>query len=147
MNKEQNAYEQLTKGIKIYVNKEVDSAKFDKTYIGRITTINSNNTYSVEINTLIYDNIKTMGGECELNEMVKIKAPQNNMNNMYIEKYSGGGGGEIPIATTETLGGIIVGKGLKVNEDGTLDVMIKQGYFMFNCRGFVGGLFGNGVFA
>lgn len=46
----------------------------------------------------------------------------------YEEIPSGGGPSEIPIATKETLGGVIVGEGLEVDDDGKIKVLIIKSH-------------------
>ncbi len=60
---------------------------FDKTYDGRIVAVNSDGTYNVVINNVTYENLKTKGGTCTVNEIVDVLAPQNNFNNIRIQKY------------------------------------------------------------
>lgn len=85
MNKYEEAVRQLQKGIETYVDKKISETKFDKTYIGIITAITDNNTYSVNVKNVIYNNVPVAGNAvCKLNEIVKVLVPMNNFNNMFI---------------------------------------------------------------
>lgn len=86
MNKYENAVEQLKNGITTYIDKKVENVPFDRTFTALITKVSSNNTYSVLLNGVEYNNIRTIGGYCYINETVKVVVPQNNYNNMYILK-------------------------------------------------------------
>lgn len=86
MDKNKNAVEQLKEGISVYVDKKLDNIPFDRTFTALITKVSSNNTYSVLLNGVEYNNIRTIGGSCYINETVKVVVPQNNYNNMYILK-------------------------------------------------------------
>lgn len=90
-NKNERAVDQLKKGIQFYVDKKIDNANLDKTVNAIINKVNENETYNILINGVEYLNIKTIGGKCELNEVVKVLIPQNNYNLMTILK---GGHGE-----------------------------------------------------
>lgn len=85
MNKYEEAVRQLQKGIETYVDKKISETKFDKTYIGIITAITDNNTYSVNVKNVVYNNVPVAGNAvCKLNEIVKVLVPMNNFNNMFI---------------------------------------------------------------
>lgn len=85
MNKYEEAVRQLQKGIETYVDKKISETKFDKTYIGIITAITDNNTYSVNIKNVVYNNVPVAGNAvCKLNEIVKVLVPMSNFNNMFI---------------------------------------------------------------
>lgn len=85
MNKYEEAVRQLQKGIETYVDKKISETKFDKTYIGIITAITNNNTYSVNVKNVVYNNVPVAGNAvCKLNEIVKVLVPMSNFNNMFI---------------------------------------------------------------
>lgn len=85
MNKYEEAVKQLQKGIETYVDKKISETKFDKTYIGIITAITDNNTYSVNVKNVVYNNVPVAGNAvCKLNEIVKVLVPMSNFNNMFI---------------------------------------------------------------
>lgn len=93
MDKEKRAYDELVKGLQRYIDHCVDNSGYDKTY----TAIIKNKTvrgYTIMLNGNIYDNVQSFGGECKVNETVRVLIPQNNFNNMFILK--GGVGGDIP---------------------------------------------------
>lgn len=86
MDKDEKAYNQLLKGIELYVNECIKNSGFDKTFIGLIEEIKPNNQYDITINDITYSNIKTIGGTCKIGEVVKVLVPQNNFSNMFILK-------------------------------------------------------------
>ena len=85
MDKYTNAVEQLKYGIKDYVNKRLDDITCDKTYSALVVN-KSNDGYDIVLNGVKYNKIKTIGGYCNINEIVKVLVPQNNYNNMFILK-------------------------------------------------------------
>lgn len=90
MNKYEEAVYQLQKGIEAYVDKKISETKFDKTYVGVIVDRNKDNTYSVNIKNVVYNNILVAGNlECQPNETVRVLVPMNNFNNMFIIKMNG----------------------------------------------------------
>lgn len=85
MNKFERAFDQLQKGIQSYVTKVVENAPFDKTIVGVVDSISSNNLYDVTIDRKQYTNLTCMfKGVINIGDAVKIKIPQNNTNLMYI---------------------------------------------------------------
>lgn len=86
MDKNANAVEQLKTGIKNYIDKKADEIPCDKTFTALVTKVSSNGFYSVSLNGVEYNNIRTIGGTCKVNESVKVLVPQNNYNNMFILK-------------------------------------------------------------
>ena len=66
------------------LDKKISETKFDKTYIGIITAITDNNTYSVNVKNVVYNNVPVAGNAvCKLNEIVKVLVPMSNFNNMF----------------------------------------------------------------
>ena len=86
MDKYENAVEQLKSGIKTYIDKKTIEIPCDRTFTALVTKINQNGTYEILLNGVKYNNIKTIGGTCYVNETVKVLVPQNNYNNMFILK-------------------------------------------------------------
>lgn len=86
MDKNANAVEQLKNGIKTYIDKKADEIPCDKTFTALVTKVSSNGFYSISLNGVEYNNIRTIGGTCKVNESVKVLVPQNNYNNMFILK-------------------------------------------------------------
>lgn len=86
MDKYTNAVEQLKYGIKDYVNKRLDDITCDKTYSALVVNKYNDNSYDIILNGVKYNKIKTIGGYCDVNEIVKVLVPQNNYNNMFILK-------------------------------------------------------------
>ena len=95
MEKDKIAYEQLLQGIQSYVNKCLEESNRDITTTGKIVEVVEDGGYTVEINGGQYSDIDTIGGECALNEMVKVVMPQGQYNNMFILKGGSGSGGSI----------------------------------------------------
>ena len=90
--KDKNAYKQLLQGIQSYVNKCLAESDRDITTTARVVGT-KNGLYIVEINGVQYSDVDTIGGTCDVNEMVKVMIPQGQYNNMFILK--GGSGGSI----------------------------------------------------
>ena len=93
--REKNAYDQLLQGVQSFVKKCVTESNRDITTTARIVSVQSDGSYNIDLNGVEYKNIDTIGGECALNEMVKVMIPQGQYNNMFIlkggETNSGGG--------------------------------------------------------
>ena len=93
--REKNAYDQLLQGVQSFVKKCVNESNRDITTTARIVSIQSDGSYNIDLNGVEYKNIDTIGGECTLNEMVRVVIPQGQYNNMFIlkggETNSGGG--------------------------------------------------------
>lgn len=81
---EKNAYEQLLKGIELYVKKCINDANFDLTYNATIKKVNADNTYDIILNRIEYKNVRTIGGVCKQNEVVKVLIPQKQFSDMVI---------------------------------------------------------------
>ena len=111
MEKDKIAYEQLLQGIQSYVNKCLGESNRDITTTGKIVEVVEDGGYTVEINGVQYSDIDTIGGECALNEMVKVVIPQGQYNNMFILKGDSGD--------------ITTGKIVEVVEDGGYTVEIN----------------------
>ena len=73
----------------------------------------------------IYANIGVDADKVEINESMnlaeKIVEIDNKINNIEVGIY------ELPIASEETLGGVKIGNGLEIMEDGTLNCTMKGG--------------------
>ena len=93
--REKNAYDQLLQGVQSFVKKCVNESNRDITTTARIVSIQSDGSYNIDLNGVEYKNIDTIGGECTLNEMVRVVIPQGQYNNMFILKGGSGGGGSI----------------------------------------------------
>lgn len=90
--REKNAYDQLLQGVQSFVKKCVNESNRDITTTARITSVQSDGSYNIDLNGVEYKNIDTIGGECTLNEMVRVVIPQGQYNNMFILKGGGGNG-------------------------------------------------------
>ena len=95
MEKDKIAYEQLLQGIQSYVNKCLGESNRDITTTGKIVEVVEDGGYTVEINRVQYSDIDTIGGECALNEIVRVVIPQGQYNNMFILKGGSGSGGSV----------------------------------------------------
>ena len=95
MEKDKIAYEQLLQGIQSYVNKCLGESNRDITTTGKIVEVVEDGGYTVEINGVQYSDIDTIGGECALNEIVRVVIPQGQYNNMFILKGGSGSGGTV----------------------------------------------------
>ena len=94
--REKNAYDQLLQGVQSFVKKCVNESNRDITTTARIVSIQSDGSYNIDLNGVEYKNIDTIGGECTLNEMVRVVIPQGQYNNMFILKGGSGGGSITP---------------------------------------------------
>ena len=93
--REKNAYDQLLQGVQSFVKKCVNESNRDITTTARIISIQSDGSYNIDLNGVEYKNIDTIGGECTLNEMVRVVIPQGQYNNMFILKGGSDSGGSI----------------------------------------------------
>lgn len=147
MDKNENAYKELIKGIQDYTKECLDNGGYDRTYTALVKEIKPQG-YSVLLGGQLYENVKTIGGDCVVNETVKVVIPQNNFGNMFILKggtSSGGGGtsgavssvnnkvGDV-ILTAEDVGALpntykskIDLWDLLVNQDGSLTLQYNGG--------------------
>ena len=115
MNKNEKAKIELQKGIEIAIQKAINDAPFDKIETGIIKGV-TNNGYTVLINKVLYYNIKTIGGSCIINEVVKVVTPQNQSNNMFILKSSNGSSGGNVNSVNGKVGDVV----LNANDVGAL---------------------------
>ncbi len=121
MRKIEKYMDYLVDGIKAYVDNKINKANFDKTENGQIVAINSNSTYNVKVGKNIYTNVKTLGGICVLNEIVKVVSPQNQPSNMFISKNGS------TQATSSVLGGVYVDTELSGESENPIqNKIIKQ---------------------
>lgn len=100
--REKNAYDQLLQGVQSFVKKCVNESNRDITTTARITSVQSDGSYNIDLNGVEYKNIDTIGGECTLNEMVRVVIPQGQYNNMFILK----GGSSGSTTTTPSVSGV-----------------------------------------
>lgn len=89
-----------------------------KIYTAIVTAIADNNTCSVRVNGKTHSGIAYYGDAPSLNKSYRIFCPNGSMNQAFIIT----GGGSLPIASADTLGGIKVGAGLSISDQGTLSV-------------------------
>lgn len=89
-----------------------------KIYTAIVTAVADNNTCSVRVNGKTHSNIAYYGDAPTVNKSYRVFCPNGSMNQAFIIT----GGGALPIASADTLGGIKVGAGLSISEQGTLSV-------------------------
>ena len=87
-----------------------------KIYTAIVTAIGNNNTCSVKANGKTHSNITYYGETPSINKSYRVFCPNGSMNQAFIIT----GGGALPIASADVLGGIKVGAGLSISEQGTL---------------------------
>ena len=87
-----------------------------KIYTAIVTAIGNNNTCSVKANGKTHSNITYYGEMPSINKSYRVFCPNGSMNQAFIIT----GGGALPIASADVLGGIKVGAGLSISEQGTL---------------------------
>lgn len=106
--------EELLQSIDILAQNAVkDSVKI---YTAIVTAVGDNNTCSIRANGKTHSNIAYYGEKPSINKSYRVFCPNGSMNQAFIIT----GGGALPIASADTLGGIKVGAGLSVSEQGTL---------------------------
>lgn len=89
MSDNKQASNAILKGIKHLIDKEIENLPIDKTFTGLIKEVKEDNLYNVLIQGKIYTNIPSIFDGLNINETVKIKVPQNQYSQMYIEgKYN-----------------------------------------------------------
>ena len=96
---------EILKAIEYVVDSKLRRASFDKTYTGVIVGVNGDGTYGVQINGVIYNNIRSVAEAISINDTVRVVYPQNNPNNMYILNNNanyGGGAIVVDSALSET---------------------------------------------
>ena len=87
-----------------------------KIYTATVTAIADNNTCSVRVNGKTHSGVAYYGEKPSINKSYRVFCPNSSMNQAFINT----GGGALPIASSDTLGGIKVGAGLSISEQGTL---------------------------
>ena len=106
--------EELLQSIDILAQNAVkDSVKI---YTAIVTAVGSNGTCSVRVNGKTHSNIAYYDDVPTVNKSYRVFCPNGSMNQAFIIT----GGGALPIASADTLGGIKVGAGLSISEKGTL---------------------------
>ena len=94
-----------------------------KIYTAIVTAVADNNTCSVRVNGKTHSNIAYYGDVPSVNKSYRVFCPNGSMNQAFIIT-GGGSSGEsaytLPIASADVLGGIKVGAGLSISEQGTL---------------------------
>ena len=95
---------EILKAIEYVVDSKLRRASFDKTYTGVIVGVNGDGTYGVQINGVIYNNIRSVAEAISINDTVRVVYPQNNPNNMYILNNNANyGGGAIVVDSALSL--------------------------------------------
>lgn len=86
----------LLKSIQTIVDKEVESASFDKTRQAQVIGNNADGTYTVRLDGVLYNNVSSYPKSVSITEgsVVKIVTPSNQPSQMYIITPKGGGGGD-----------------------------------------------------
>lgn len=108
--------EELLQSIDILAQNAVKNSV--KIYTALVTAVGDNNTCSVKANGKTHSNIAYYGEKPTVNKSYRVFCPNGSMNQAFIIT----GGGALPIASADTLGGIKVGAGLSISEQGTLSV-------------------------
>lgn len=110
---EKNASNAILKGVKYLISRELEKYPSDKTFTGLILNIKEDNLYDVLVQGKKYTNVPSMFKGIKVNDTVKIKSPQNQYSNMYIEgklnmniENSSGGG----VVTSDVYWRDIIGK-------------------------------------
>lgn len=81
----------IIKAIQVYVDNSIKNASFDRTRTGIIVNRNPNNTYTIKMDGLEYNNVKSSSTDVfEVGDIVKISIPNNQPSQMYIDKTKNG---------------------------------------------------------
>lgn len=76
----------LWEALQVLVPDAIKTAPFDKTIKGKIIKNYGDGTYDVLINNITYSKIKYINSTLALMSGVWVRIPQNNLNDMYIER-------------------------------------------------------------
>lgn len=81
----------LLKSIQTIVNKEVESASFDKTRQAQIITNNNDGTYTIRLDGVLYNNVLAYPytDVLSVGDVVKVCIPSNQTSHMYIKSSQG----------------------------------------------------------
>ena len=134
-----NAIESRIKTIAQQVYKEVPN---DKEVEGLVISKNSQNQYTIKINNATYTNImqERSLGEIKPNTIVKVKVPNNQMNNAYIcgvvdgtiSVYSEGGGAGTAVNVIDNLDSTSTTEALSANQGRILNNKIGENQTLIN---------------
>lgn len=110
--------EELLQSIDILAQNAVkDSVKI---YTATVLTVDNNGICSIRVNGKTHSNIAYYGDTPTVNNSYRVFCPNGSMNQAFIITGGGSNTYALPIASTDTLGGIKVGAGLSISEQGTL---------------------------
>lgn len=87
-----------------------------KIYTAIVTAVADDNTCTIRTNGKTHSGIAYYGEAPSVNKSYRVFCPNGSMNQAFIIT----GGGSLPIASADTLGGIKVGAGLSITSQGTL---------------------------
>ena len=112
MSDNKQASNAILKGIKHLIDKEIENLPIDKTFTGLIKEVKEDNLYNVLKQGKIYTNIPSIFDGLKIYDSVKVKIPQGQYSQMYIDgKYnmslSGTSSGFVTTVNGET-GDVIV---------------------------------------
>lgn len=83
------ATQALLQGMNYLIQEQISKAPIDKTFDAIISSVKEDNIYDVKVDNHIYTNIPSMFKGLSLNDTVKVKVPQGQYSQMYIEgKYN-----------------------------------------------------------
>lgn len=106
--------EELLQSIDILAQNAVkDSVKI---YTAIVISVANDNTCSVKVNGKTHSGVTYYGATPSVNKSYRVFCPNGSMNQAFIIT----GGGSLPIASADVLGGIKVGAGLTISSEGTL---------------------------
>ncbi len=110
--------EELLQSIDILAQNAVkDSVKI---YIATVIAVSNNGICSIRVNGKTHSNIVYYGDTPTVNNSYRVFCPNGSMNQAFIITGGGSSAYALPIASADTLGGIKVGAGLSISEQGTL---------------------------
>lgn len=85
MAENERASQTLLNGIYFFIDKLIKKAGYDKTCNAIIKNINNDKTYDILLNGKVYKNVDSVFHNFKNNDIVKVKIPQNQYSQMYIE--------------------------------------------------------------
>ena len=84
MDNNEKAIDSLLKGVEYMVDNKIKTSPMDRTTVGIVKKVNTDDTYDVQINRTTYGNVPSMFKGLAVGESVKVLIPQGQMNQIFI---------------------------------------------------------------
>lgn len=84
MDNNEKAIDSLLKGVEYMVDSKIKTSPMDRTTVGIVKKVNTDDTYDVQINRTTYGNVPSMFKGLAVGESVKVLIPQGQMNQIFI---------------------------------------------------------------